>query len=309
MTNPERLERLGLGVATQGTLGEPLSDAEADAVFQAAWDAGVRAFDVAPWYGLGLAETRLGRFLRGRDGYTLSTKVGVLVRPDATDGYVRDYSADGAQRSLAESLERLGLERVDTLYIHDPDAVSLGVQAVVDGAGRALIGLRDAGVVQHIGLGMNGWQMPLEYARTGLFDRFLLAGRYTLLEQGSLPFMEYCAEHGVGVVVGGVFNTGLLADPRLGAWYNYAPAPPAVLERALHLKTVCERHGTPLSAAALQFPLAHPATHAVLTAARTPDQLRANLKDFVRPIPLAVWRDLKREGLLSEDVPVSAGDR
>ena len=168
---------------------------------------------------------------------------------------------------------------------------------------EALAELRDGGLVGAIGAGMNGWEMPLELARAGLFDAFLLAGRYTLLEQDSLPFMDYCAQHDISVVIGGVYNSGLLANPKLGAHDNYAPVSSERLERAFALQRVCLRHGVPLRAAALQFPLGHSAVSSVLMAARSVSQLEDNVQQFEVQIPLELWADLLREGLLEDRVP------
>ncbi len=316
--------RLGFGAATQGGLFESVSEQSARAVFEAAWNAGIRSFDTAPWYGYGQSETRLGEFLRDKSGYTLSSKVGRLLmpgipphpsqlEPDGTRGFktdsplnvVYDYSYDGVMRSFEASLERLGLERLDTLYIHDPDVMDLEAKDVLEGAGRALAELRDQGLVKAIGAGMNQFEMPLELARDGRFDAFLLAGRYTLLEQTSLPFMDYCAQHSISVVIGGVYNSGLLANPKVGAHDNYVPVSRERLERAFALQTVCERYGIPLRAAALQFPLFHPAVSSVLCAARSVQQLEDNVKQFETSIPLELWADLKRGGLLEDKVPTA----
>lgn len=316
------LTRLSFGSATQGGLFRPVPEHEAEAVFTCAWNAGVRYFDTAPWYGYGQAEGRLGAFLAWHGGFVLSSKVGRLLRdvsphpsqlePDgatrsfATDSplnVVYDFSYDGVMRSLEESLCRMGLDRLDILYLHDPDVPGLSVPEVMAGAGRALTELREQGVVRAIGAGMNEWEMPLEFAQTGVFDLFLLAGRYTLLEQESLPFMDYCAQNGVGVVPCSVYNSGLLTNPRPDARYNYAPVPPEVLARALRLRAVCERHGVPLRAAAMQFPLAHPASVSVMTAARTALQLEDTLAMFTLDIPTALWDDLAAEGLVRGPLP------
>lgn len=314
--------RLSFGAATQGGLFEAVSEESARAVFQVAWDAGIRHFDTAPWYGYGQSEARLGAFLKDKSGYTLSSKVGRLLEagipphpsqldPDGLRGFktdspynVRyDYSYDGVMHSFEASLERLGLERIDTLYIHDPDTLDLSMKEVLEGAGRALTELRDQGLVGAIGAGMNEWEYPLELARAGDFDAFLLAGRYTLLEQDSLPFMDYCAQNEISVVIGGVYNSGLLANPKVGAHDNYAPVSSERLERAFALQKVCEQHGIPLRAAALQFPLFHPAVSSVLTAARSVNQLEDNVKQFETSIPLDLWEDLKRKGLLEDGIP------
>jgi len=319
-----KLTRLGLGVGTLGGLFAPVSDEASQAVLEAAWEGGIRYYDAAPWYGFGLAEERLGRFLASRSGYVVSTKVGRLLRADAPPhpsqfdahgepvfktpsrlNVVYDYSYDGFMRSLEESLARTGLDRVDILFIHDPDVVQASVRQVMEGGYRALAELREQGVVRAIGAGMNQWEMLLEFAREGDFDVFLLAGRYTLLEQEALrEFLPLCLKKGIGVVIGGVYNSGLLANPRSGAHYNYAEAPSGVLERALRIQAVCHRHGVPLKAAAIQFPLGHPAVVSILTAGRTPEQIEENLSMFQVPIPQDLWAELKAEGLLAEEAPV-----
>lgn len=317
------LPALGFGTATQGGLFEAVGEAQAHEVFTSAWTAGLRYFDTAPWYGFGQAEDRLGTFLRGRDGAVVSSKVGRLLRADVaphpsqagafvTDGLrnvVYDYSYDGVLRSVEESLLRLGLERLDIAFIHDPDIVGVSVRELMNGAHRALTELRDQGVVRAFGAGMNQWQLPLELARAGDFEVFLLAGRYTLLEQTSAPFMDYCAEAGIKVVVGGVYNSGLLVDPQPDTPYDYVPVPGDVLARALALQAVCTRHDVPLAAAALQFPLAHPAVSTVLTAARTSAQLEANLVFAATPLPDSLWEELKAEGLLATAAPVPTAQR
>ncbi len=313
-----KLPVLGLGVATQGNLFTEFSDAEARAVFAAAWQAGIRYFDTAPWYGLGLAEQRVGKFLREKNNYVLSSKVGWLLREDVSSyqahsvvtrdasGFktltpysaVYDASYDGFMRSFEESLERLGVNTIDILYIHDPDAVKTNVKGVMASGYKALAELREQNVVKAIGVGMNQWEMPLEFVRAGDFDVVLLAGRYTLLEQQALPLLNYCAAHGVKVVIGGVYNTGLLANPVPEARYNYHPAPEEMLERALELKTMCESYGVSLKAAALQFPLRHPAVASVLMAVENATQLNENLEAFRQPIPVELWQRLEQEGLI-----------
>jgi D-threo-aldose 1-dehydrogenase len=316
------LSPLGFGAATQGGLFKSVSEADASAVFQTAWDAGIRYFDTAPWYGFGQSELRLGEFLRDRHGYVLSSKVGRLLREgipphpsqlgsdgspvfktDTPYNVVYDYSYDGVMRSFEESLKRLGVERIDILFIHDPDILGLSVNEVMSGGYKALHELREQGVVGSIGAGMNQWEMPLTFAQAGEFDLFLLAGRYTLLDQTSMPFMDYCAKQQVGVVVGGVYNSGLLANPQPGAHYDYSEASAEVLQRALQIKTVCGRFNIDLKAAAIQFPQAHPAVASVLTAARSVGQLDQNLDAFRQPIPLEFWQVLYREGLLDEAIP------
>lgn len=318
------LSQLGYGTATQGGLFREMSEGDAAAVFGSAWDQGLRYFDTAPWYGYGQAEARIGSFLAGRSGYVVSTKVGRLLRevpPHPSqleaDGerffktpsplnVVYDYSYDGFMRSFEDSLERLGLPGVDIAYVHDPDVTGVSVKEVMDGGYRALHELREQGVLKAVGVGMNSWELPLEFDQVGDFDIFLLAGRYTLLAQGALPFMDVCAQKGIGVVVGGIYNSGLLADPKLGAPYDYAPVPPAVLERVRELRAVCDAHGVPLKAAALQFPLAHPAVASVLTAARCASHVDDNVAMFRRTIPPALWRDLISAGLLQDGTPVAS---
>jgi D-threo-aldose 1-dehydrogenase len=317
-----QLSPLGFGAATQGGLFQSVSEAEANAVFQTAWDAGLRYFDTAPWYGFGQSELRLGHFLRGKHDYVLSSKVGRLLREgipphpsqldsdgtpvfktDTPYNVTYDYSYDGVMRSFEESLERLGVDRIDILFLHDPDILGLSVKEVMNGGYKALHELRQQGVVRAIGAGMNQWQMPLEFAQAGEFDLFLLAGRYTLLDQSSMPFMDYCAKHQIGVVVGGVYNSGLLANPQPGAHYDYGEAPEEMLQRALRIKAVCGRFDIDLKAAAIQFPQAHPAVASVLTAARSIGQLEQNLAAFHQPIPLEFWQALYQEGLLDEAIP------
>ena len=320
-TDPPKLPFtcIGLGTGTQGNLRRAVSDAEAEAVFQAAWAGGARYFDTAPWYGRGLAEERLGRFLQSRAGWTVSSKVGRLLSADApphpsqeSAGFVvehglnvvYDYSYDGVMRSHEASLKRMGLDRIDVLFIHDPDVVGVGVSELMEGAHRALTELKEQGVIQSFGAGMNEWQMPLELLRAGSFDTFLLAGRYTLLEQASLPFMDECARRGAGVVIGGVFNSGLLAQPRPGANYNYAPVPEDLLKRALRLEQVCTEYGVPLATAALQFALAHPATASVLVADHHPGRITQNIAAAQASVPAPLWDSLRAEGLIDPRAPV-----
>jgi D-threo-aldose 1-dehydrogenase len=323
------LTRLGLGAASIGGLFEAVSDDDAVALVERAWELGIRTFDVAPLYGYGAAERRLGRALaaRPRDEYVLSTKVGRLVRPadaipagadidaqslagrdDAfyarTDAVrlVFDYSADGVRRSLEESLERLGLDRIDIALIHDPD--DHWEQAIGE-AWPALARLRDERTVRAIGAGMNQSAMLARFAREGDFDVFLLANRYTLLDQTALSdLLPLCVERGIGVLLGGVMNSGVLADPRPESRFDYRPAPPEVIERARRIAAVCERHGVPLRAAAIQFPLAHPAVASLIAGVRRIDHLEEYPAAMRRLIPAAIWTDLRAEGLLAAGAPV-----
>ncbi|MEU3788392.1 aldo/keto reductase [Streptomyces fructofermentans] len=310
---------LGFGAAGIAGLYTPVSPEQARGALDAAWDAGVRYFDTAPHYGLGLSERRLGGALRGRSGYTVSTKAGRLLDPSgATDGddlangfavpathrRVWDFSADGVRRSLEESLERLGLDRVDLVYLHDPD--DHAEQAFRE-AYPALERLRSEGVVGAIGAGMNQAPMLTRFVRDTDVDVVLCAGRYTLLDQRALAeLLPAALERGTSVVVGGAFNSGLLADPVPGARYDYAAAPPALLERALRLRRIAERHGTTLRAAALAFPLAHPAVAGVLVGARSADEVRDTVRQFGTTVPEDLWRELRSSGLLPEEAPVPA---
>ncbi len=321
---------LGFGAAPLGNLYRAITDAEADAILAAAWDGGVRHFDTAPLYGLGLSETRLNRFLRGkpRDEYVLSTKIGRLFRvttPDKRDGFgkwfdvpsrneVYDYGYDAVFRSLDFSLERLGVDRVDILYAHDLDvfnhksqeALDARLREFIDGAHRALVELRDQGVIRAFGAGLNEWQPCQWIAERGDPDLFLLAGRYTLLEQEALEtFLPLCETRGIGIVVGGPYNSGILATgPRPGAFYNYDPAPQAIMERVARIEAVCGRHGTRMVDAAFQFPLRHPAVVSVIPGGQGVAEVQANLAAARATIPAALWADLKAEGLLRPDAPV-----
>ncbi|MCX4854405.1 aldo/keto reductase [Streptomyces canus] len=314
------VSELALGCAALGNLFHPVTDEAAHATVDAAWDAGIRTFDTAPHYGLGLSERRLGAALRDRprDTYTLSTKVGRLLVPhpggeagdDLAQGFavpathrrVWDFSADGVLRSLEASLERLGVDRVDVVLLHDPD--DHAEQALRE-AYPALERLRAEGVIAAIGVGMNQSALPARFVRETDIDVVLLAGRYTLLEQDGLTeLLPEAAARGRSVVIGGVFNSGLLTAPRPGATYDYAPAPQPVLDRALRLLAVCERHGVPLRAAALRFPFGHPAVASVLTGARSPLEVHDTVEQLRRPIPDALWDELRAEGLLHPGVPV-----
>lgn len=316
------VSELALGCAGIGNLFHPVTDEAAHATVDAAWDAGIRTFDTAPHYGLGLSERRLGAALRNRprDTYTLSTKVGRLLEPrleggrgdDLAQGFavpathrrVWDFSADGVLRSLEASLDRLGLDRVDIALLHDPD--DHAEQALTE-AYPALERLRAEGVVKAIGIGVNQCALPARFLRETDIDVVLLAGRYTLLEQeGLAEVLPEAAARGRSVVVGGVFNSGLLTNPKPGAMYDYAPTPPHVLDRALRMKAVADRHGVPLRAAALRFPLGHPAVASVLSGARSAEEVRDTVDQMRRTVPAALWDELRAEELLPPHVPVPA---
>ncbi|HZG91464.1 MAG TPA: aldo/keto reductase [Pseudonocardia sp.] len=303
---------IGLGGANLGNLFAPMTDAEADALLAAAWDGGVRYFDTAPHYGLGLSERRLGRFLAGRPRaeYVLSTKAGRLLRPspetaDRTDEdnlyavpadtrRVWDFSADGVRRSLEESLQRLGLDRVDVLLLHDPDEHDLH-PALATGL-PALARLREEGLVRAVGVGSKSTTALLAAARSGAVDLLMVAGRYTLLEQPvAAEVLPECRDRGIGVLAAGVLNSGLLAGPRPGASYEYATVPEDVLARARRLAETCAASGVELPTAALQFPLREPAVRAVVLGAGSAEQLRENLRRLREPVPDALWERLATE--------------
>ncbi len=305
---------LGFGGAPIGNLYQRMSDDEAIDAVDAAWEGGIRYFDTAPHYGLGLSETRMGAALAGRhrDDYVLSTKVGRLVRPatpaaDRDDeGYdvpddlmrVRDYSRDGVLRSIEESLARLRTDRLDIVYIHDPDEYW---DQALDGAVPALSALRDEGVIGAWGAGMNQSGMLTRFVTETDIDVVMLAGRYTLLEQGAAEdLLPACIGRDVAVVDVGVFNSGLLSTnrPGAGATYDYRQAPEDLVEKANRLAGICERHGTTLPAAAVHFPFRHPAVTAVVLGMRTPEQVERNLDLMASPVSEDLWEDLKGQGFL-----------
>jgi D-threo-aldose 1-dehydrogenase len=302
-----RLGRLGHGAANVGNLYRAMSDEDAWAVLEAAWESGIRYFDTAPHYGLGLSERRLGAFLatRPRADYVVSTKVGRLLRPSpetadrlddpnqfavpASLRRVWDFSADGIRRSLEESLERLGLSEVDVLYLHDPDEHDL-TDDLATGV-PAVAALRDEGLVTAVGIGSKSKEALVAAVRTGALDLAMVAGRYTLLEQAD-DVVAACRETGVGIVAAAIFNSGLLARPRPGGRYEYGAVPPEVLARAERLAEVCERHGVTLPEAALQFPLREPAVRSVVVGAATREQVRENARRMDVEIPEALWDEL-----------------
>lgn len=314
--------RLGLGASVIGGLFAPVDDAEGRAVVRAALELGVAYVDTAPLYGLGRSEALVGDVLRTfpRDGFTISTKVGRLLRADPPDFEslpegmwhvsselkpVFDFTREGVRTSVEESLARLDLDRLDVVYVHDPhDHLS----QAIDEALPALHELQSEGLVGAIGVGMDDPGALARIAREADIDCVLLAGRYTLLDQQAVgELLPLCGRSGVGVVVGGVFNSGVLAEPVPGARFDYAPAEPDVLERARRLDEVCASHGIPLAAAALQFPLGHPAVCSVLVGARSVDELEQNVRNFDLPIPGALWHELLDQGLLPPGMPVPLG--
>jgi D-threo-aldose 1-dehydrogenase len=290
------LGRLGLGTAPLAGLHEEVDEETAHAVVERAWELGIRIFDTAPLYGSGLAEQRIGTALHehSRDEYVLSTKVGRLLRPGSSgwpgapplEAYF-DFSYDAALRSLEASLERLGLDRVDIALVHDPDD---HYEEALAGAYRALARLRDEGVVRAIGVGMNQTELLCRFARKADPDCFLVAGRYTLLDRSAADeLLPLCMERGIAVIAAGVFNSGVLAG---GHTYNYMPASPDVLERVEHLRTKCANWGVSLAAAAVQFPLRHPAVATVLVGCRTPEEVAEDVHRFGEELPQGLWEEL-----------------
>jgi D-threo-aldose 1-dehydrogenase len=328
-TGPLRLSVLGFGGAPLGNMYVPITDAAATAVLDAAWQAGLRVFDTAPQYGVGLSEQRFGVALasRPRHEYVLSTKVGRLLRDCRSDEappshfldtprrtFDYDYSYDGVMRSHEASLRRLGQHRVDILFVHDVDVMSHGSRAASDarvrelfdrGGYRALEELRAGGAVRAIGAGVNEWEVCETLLGHADFDCFLLAGRYTLLEQDALTsFLPLCERRNVGIILGGPFNSGILATgPIEGAKYDYAPAPAEVLERVTRIDAVCRAHGVRLIEAALQFVLGHPAVKTVIPGANSVEQVRLNVALLDAVIPAALWTDLKDQKLVRADAP------
>lgn len=322
---------LGFGTAPVGGLYRPVSGDEAHATMTRAWDGGVRYFDTAPLYGLGQSETRLNRALAGKSGFIVSSKVGRLLRPtragELRDGIgkwfdvpnrkeIFDYSYDGVMRSVEFSLERTGLDRIDLIYAHDLDIFTHGsaeaMQSRLDefmaGGYKALVALRDQGVIRGFGAGINEWQPAQWLVERGDFDIFLLAGRYTLLEQEALDsFLPLCLARGVGIVIGGPYNSGVLATgARPGAFYNYNPAPDWVLAKVAKIESLCAAHNVRLVDAAFQFPLLHPAVVSIIPGGQGVTEVEANLRAASAVIPASLWHDLKDQGLMRQDAPTGA---
>jgi D-threo-aldose 1-dehydrogenase len=316
---------LGLGCATLGSERAGVTVEDGKAIVAAAWSAGVRYVDTAPYYGVGKAERCVGDAMRGalRDAWVLSTKVGRLLRPRLRPAQpddlpmpfdpVFDYTYDGVMRSFEDSLQRLGLARIDILFVHDIGARQHGsaahpglMRTLRDGGLRALQRLRDSGAVRAIGIGVNEREVLLEALEWGGWDAFLLAGRYTLLEQAPIEdLLPKCLAAGTSIVIGGPLNSGILAGR--DTW-NYKLAPPEIVARVAAIRAVCDSHGVPLTAAALQFPLAHPAVAAIIPGPRSVAEFAANLELLRRPIPTALWADLRRAGLLHPDAPTPGED-
>lgn len=311
---------LGFGAAQFGNLGRKVSDTDCARAVEAAWASGLRYFDTAPHYGLGLSERRLGEALRERprSEFIVSTKVGRLLKPnskpsgsDADNGFivaddltrVRDYTGDGVLQSVEESLERLNLETIDILWIHDPEEPTNCSEEALRGAVPALNRLRDEGLIKAWGVGSKDASVLREFAENAHPDLLMIAGRYTLLEQEQVGLMRTCTRLGIGVVAVGVFNSGLLAQrsPSDDAWYEYGPAPRPILDRARRLAEAAEDHGITLPGAALAFPYRHPAVVNVTVGMRNPEQIHRNVQLRATPIPEDFWLDLEARGLLKEE--------
>lgn len=323
-----RVTELGVGAGPLGNLYREISDEDAANVLTSAWDAGMRYFDVAPFYGLGLSESRLGAVLPQypRDDYVLSTKVGKLLQPaePATERYgfinpmpndiVYDYSYDGIMRSVEGSLERLKIGRIDILFMHDigrythGDANDHHFPIAMDGGYKALDELRSSGTVSAIGLGVNEIEVCEQAMQHGHWDCFLLAGRYTLLEQGGLDdFLPACIEAGTSIVLGGAYNSGILATGTRHEgviYYDYGPAPDDVIQRVRRIEDVCDQFDVPLIAAALQFPLAHPAVCCVIPGMGNPKRIAQTIGYYELDIPPGFWAELKQRELLPAHCPV-----
>ena len=311
-----QLTELGLGAAQFGNLYSETSDEQAANAVAEAWSDGIRYFDTAPHYGLGLSERRLGAALAAypREQFIVSSKVGRLLVPSPetadqsdSDGFrvpadhrrVFDFSRDGVMRSLESTLERSGLDHIDIVYLHDPD--EQWEAASTTGVG-ALVELRDQGIIRAIGVGINQSEMATRFVRSTDIDLVMIAGRYTLLEQGALAdLLPLAQERNVGVVIAGVYNSGLLsrARPAAGSKYDYADAPEQLIDRATRIAQACERHGVSLPEAAIAFPLLHPAVVSVVIGARSAEQVAGNVARYLAPVPPALWAELAALGLLS----------
>ncbi|WBB57766.1 aldo/keto reductase [Streptomyces sp. WMMC500] len=314
--------RLGLGLASIGGLFAPVSDADAARTVDAAWDAGVRLFDTAPVYGYGRSERRAGAALAGRPrgAYALCTKVGRLIVPGGTDtqpiwadppagvGPRRDYSYDGVMRSVADSLERLGLDRIDVLHVHDPDE---DFPVAVTDAYRALAELRARGTVGAVSIGVNHAPVAARYLREAAApgpDCVMLAGRYNLLDHTGLDeLLPLCADRGVAVLAAGVYQSGLLTDPRPGAPHGYATVPAPLARRVAAWHALCRRYAVPPAAAAVRFPFGHPAVTGVVVGARTAAEVADTARAFAHPVPAEFWTAARSTGLLPPGVPTPQG--
>lgn len=320
---------LGFGTAPLGNMHRALSEEDCQATIEAAYKSGVTYFDTAPMYGHGLSEMRLGAGLKNqpRSDYVLSTKIGRLLKPCAADEVDSgifvdvppvkiefDYSYDGVMQSVEDSRKRMGIDTIDILYIHDVDKFTHGsweaseqrIAEVMQGGYKALDELRRTGDVKAIGAGVNNWETCQRLTEEGQFDCFLLAGRYTLLEQEALKtFLPICEKEGIGIILGGPYNSGILATgPIQRATYNYEPAPQDILDKVAAIERVCKSHNVPLADAALHFPLCHPSVVSVIPGGQNIDEVKRNRAMMDTVIPVSLWSDLKSEGLLQSDAPV-----
>jgi D-threo-aldose 1-dehydrogenase len=323
-----KFSELGFGSAPLGNMHRVLTDDDCNTTIHSALESGVTYFDTAPQYGHGLSETRIGAVLREqpRDSFLLSTKIGRLLIPCAADEVDSgifidvpnvkiefDYSYEGVLQSIEESQQRLGMDSIDIVYIHDVDIFTHGsvdaseirIQEVMAGGYRALEELRNAGTIKAIGAGVNNWETCQRLTELGQFDCFLLAGRYTLLEQEALDtFLPICESEGIGIILGGPYNSGILATGSIrGAKYNYEDASPDILNRVSAIEKLCRSHNIPLAVAALQFPLCHPSVVSVIPGGQNSDEVRSNRAMMDVQIPPSLWSDLKSEGLLHPDAP------
>jgi len=314
------VSQLGVGTAPFGNAAD--SDAAVGAAFGTLYDAGLRYFDTAPFYGTGLAERRLGASVRGveRASVVISSKVGRLLRPAGTPAsgptafeVQYDYSYDGTMRSIEHSLQRLGTNSFDIVLIHDVnrrwqgDLVEQRYKEAMAGAHKALSNLRDAGTIKAFGVGVNDWTILMNFAADGDFDCFMLAGRYTLLDHTALAtFLPDCERRGISVLMAAPFNSGILATgAREGATFFYVEADAQIKERTRRMEEVCARHGVALAAAAIQFPLHHPAVASVVTGMRSAAEATENLAHCRAVIPPAFWDELKRLGLIDRGAPTA----
>jgi D-threo-aldose 1-dehydrogenase len=322
---------LGFGGVPVGDLYERLDEGRAIATVESAHRAGMTLFDTSPHYGNGLSELRFGAALRRfpRGSYVLSTKVGRRMDPRTSGGSVGgpgfaggvphasivDYSYDGTMRSFEQSLLRLGLDRIDILLLHDVDVWTHGPEMAdqrfreaMEGSYKAVHELRSQGVIKAVGLGLNESDTTVRFVKAGDFDCVLLAGRYSLLHQDALDeFLPLAEQKGIGVILGGIYNSGILATgAKPGAHFNYVPAPPEVMDKVARIERVCEAHGVPIAVAALRFALGAPAVASVILGGASPDEVERNIAAIKTEVPAALWSDLKSERLLPDTVPVPA---
>ena len=299
-----RITRLGLGARGIVDSYFDVSDEQAEATVEASLKMGINYIDTAPRYGLGRSERFVGRVVSRieRNHFVLSTKIGRLLDPSSDDGFVWDFTSDGVQRSLESSLKRLNLAHADVLFIHSPDN---HYDVAISKAYPALAEMRASGIVKAIGVGMTDWRWLIRFAREGDFDCFLLAGRYTLLDQSALTeFLPCCRERNIGVIIGAPYNSGILAsDLGPDAEYDYRVAPSEILEKARRIRGVCTRYNVPLKAAALQFVLAHPAVTSVIPGSSFPEHVEENVAMIQYDTPPDLWIDLRHEGLIDEGTP------